>query len=33
MKQGIFGKGNTTEASILEKLIKEDRVIICGYTL
>ena len=25
-------KGNTREAKILEKLIKEDRMIICGYT-
>lgn len=24
-------KGNTREAKILEKLIKEDKVIICGY--
>lgn len=26
-------KGNTKEAEILEKLIKEDKVVICGYTL
>ncbi len=26
-------KGNTREAEILEKLIKGDKVIICGYTL
>ena len=25
-------KGNTKEAEILEKLIKEDKVIVCGYT-
>jgi len=26
-------KGNTREAKILEKLIKDDRIVICGYTL
>ncbi len=26
-------EGNTKEAKILEKLIKEDKAIICGYTL
>ena len=25
-------KGNTKEAEILEKLVKEDKAIICGYT-
>lgn len=28
-----FQKGNTKEAKILEELIKEDRIVICGYTL
>ena len=31
MKQGIFGKRNTTEASILDELIKEDKVIIAPF--
>ena len=26
-------KGNTKEAKVLENLIKEDKVVICGYTL
>jgi len=26
-------KGNTKEAETLEKLIKDDKVVICGYTL
>jgi len=26
-------KGSTKEAEILEKLIKDDKVVICGYTL
>ncbi len=26
-------KGSTTEAEILEKLIKDDKVVLCGYTL
>lgn len=26
-------KGNTKEAKVLENLVKEDKVVICGYTL
>ena len=26
-------KGNTKEAKILEKLIKDDKIVICGYTI
>jgi len=28
-----LNKGNTKEAKVLEDLIKEDKVVICGYTL